>query len=107
MATEPLLRREERDLLIELKTEMAAVRNDIREIKDNTAARLAAVEQQKLDRTEATRLQTEVLERTNALQETNNDHEVRIRDLERYLFLGLGGLTIITFFLNYFHPFVK
>ena len=30
-----------RDLLIELKTEMAGVRQDIRDLKDNTAVRIA------------------------------------------------------------------
>lgn len=107
MATESLLRREERDLLVELRTEMAAVRNDIREIKDNTAARLANVEQQKLDRTEANRLQAEVLERAGNAEERSDDHETRIRNLERYLFLGLGGLSLLTFALNYFHPFAR
>lgn len=90
--------RGERDLLIKLETKLDSVIIDLKEMKDNNAARLTAVEVAKLDRTEYNRLQAEQLG-------VNVDHESRLRNVERYLFLGLGSFAVITFLLNYFHPF--
>jgi hypothetical protein len=67
--------REDRDLLVELRTEMTGVRNDIKELKDNTSDRLARVEQGKLDRTEYNRIQSDDLT-------ARQDHEDRIRNVE-------------------------
>lgn len=90
--------RDNRDLLIELKTQVAALRTDVRELRDNTSTRLATVEMGKLDRTEANRLLADQLT-------TNNDHETRLRFIERYMWLAIGALTVAQFALNYFQPF--
>lgn len=63
------------DLLIELRTEMRAVRNDLREMKDNTSRRVDFLESQKEDKTEVQRL----LKEANKI---HDDHEARLRDLE-------------------------
>jgi hypothetical protein len=60
------------DLLIELRTEMQNVRNDIKELKDGTATRIQSLEKDKADRHIVDGLQRTV----------NEDHEVRIRTLE-------------------------
>lgn len=53
--------RDDRDLLVELRTEMKGVRADIKNLSDGNNARLTLLEQGKLDRTEANRLQSESL----------------------------------------------
>lgn len=84
--------REDRDLLVELRTEMVGVRSDIKELRDNTSDRLARVEQEKMDRTEINRLQSEALE-------NHTDHETRIRAVEtkvtRILTWGAAGLILL------------
>jgi oligoendopeptidase F len=72
------LNQEERDLLIELKTQMEGVRVDIKELKDNTQARLAVVESGKADRAEIARLQLEA-------DKVHQDQETRIRASEKLL----------------------
>lgn len=52
------------DLLIELRTEVKNISKDIKEIKDNTASRLSALEQDKVTQKEFT------------------DHEARLREVE-------------------------
>lgn len=47
------------DLLIELRTEMKGMRNDIKDIKDGTTARIAALERDKEDKVEIQRLLAE------------------------------------------------
>lgn len=91
--------RQDRDLLIKLETKLDGVVADIKDMKDSTLSRLAMVEAGKLDRTEANRLQAEAME-------IHGDHETRLRFVERYMWLALGGLAVIEFALNYFHPFV-
>jgi hypothetical protein len=51
---------EDHDLLIELGTEMRAVRSDIKELKDGTYPRIVALEKDKLDKTEFDKLQRRV-----------------------------------------------
>jgi len=60
------------DLLIELRTEMQNVRNDIKELKDGTATRIQALEKDKADRRVVEELQKVV----------NEELEVRVRGLE-------------------------
>lgn len=80
--------RNDRDLLVELRTEMKGVRNDIKNISDGNNSRLLLLEQGKLDRTEANRLQSEGLS-------VHVDHEARIRRLEAWRWLTLGGSSVI------------
>jgi hypothetical protein len=60
------------DLLIELRTEMQNVRNDIKELKDGTAMRIQALEKDKADRHVVEQLQKVV----------NEEQEIRLRKLE-------------------------
>ena len=84
--------RDDRDLLIELRTQMIAVRNDIKDIRDNTAGRLIRVEQEKLDRSEFNRIQAESLT-------VEGDHETRLRlaekQITRILTWGSAGLLLL------------
>jgi hypothetical protein len=48
--------REDRDLLVELRTEMTAVRDDIRGLKDNLSNKVSFMEMTKLDKREAEKM---------------------------------------------------
>lgn len=72
------------DLLIELRTEMQNVRNDIKELKDNTANRIVNLEKDKADRQVVDGLQKTV----------NENHEVRIRKLEDSRSIYLTSMII-------------
>jgi hypothetical protein len=65
---------QDHDLLIELRTEMQGVRSDLKEIKDGTALRLSKLEEDHVSRTDF------------------NDHENRMRFMERYIW---GAIAII------------
>lgn len=71
--------REDRDLLVELKTEMRAVRSDVKDIKEGLASRVAALEATKMDKTEAVRL---IEEGKNGDTKIFEDHEKRLRNVE-------------------------
>ena len=65
-------RREDRDLLLELKIQVQNIRNDIKELKDNTTVRIKCLESDKADRKEVEELQKKV----------NDDIEKRVINLE-------------------------
>lgn len=67
--TNTLMDRESRDLLIEMRTQMVAIRADIKELKDGTTTTL-------------------------------NDHETRLRFIERYMWLAIGVVGLLEFALN-------
>lgn len=92
--------REDRDLLIELRTKMEGVERAIGDLSQNMATRLSKVESEKLDRTEANRLQSEAMS-------VHADHETRIRFIERYMWGALAIVSALMFALNYFHPFTN
>lgn len=74
--------RDDRDLLVELRTEMKGVRADIKNLSDGNNARLTLLEQGKLDRTEANRMQSESLDFHTKLETRVNSHEKAIGQLE-------------------------
>lgn len=74
--------RDDRDLLVELRTEMKGVRADIKNLSDGNNARLTLLEQGKLDRTEANRLQSESLDFHTKIENRVNSHEKAIGSLE-------------------------
>ncbi len=74
--------REDRDLLVELKTTLSAVQNDIKEIKDGTASKLRELETDKVSRADATRVQVSNDERFNALTERVNTNEKNTTSLQ-------------------------
>ena len=59
------------------------------------AKRVENLESGKLGREEASRLQAEATT-------LHNDHENRLRFIERYMWLAIGGLAVIEFGLNFF-----
>ena len=82
------------DLLIELHTRVLELRDDIKEIKDDMKLRIDKLETEKLDSAEATRLLTDSVK-------IHDDHEKRIRRLERLGFIAIGGLAIIQLIIDY------
>lgn len=80
--------REDRDLLIVLKTKMDGLEATMNSMGNTVLSRVAVVENTKLDRTEAIRLQAEQLN-------VNVDIEKRMRSTERTLQLLIGGLILL------------
>lgn len=96
-----------RDLLIELKTQMigvgeslAGLRVEVKEIKDGIKSDIESLKSDKLSRAEALRLQAEA-------ETVREDVEVRLRFLERYVWGAFAVISVLTFLLSYFHPFIK
>lgn len=58
------------DLLIELRTEMRGLRDEVRKLNDGNAEKIA-------------------------------DHETRLRRIERYVWLAIGGLAVLQFFSTF------
>lgn len=92
--------RDDRDLLVELRTKMEGVERAITDLNNNTVGRLQKLENEKMDRTEFNRIQSEDMTKTQ-------DHETRLRFIERYMWGALASLSLIVFLLNYFHPFTN
>lgn len=61
------------DLLIRLDTQMGAIRDDIQKLSDNTFGRLATLEQNSINKS------------------SFDDHEQRIRKMEKYQWLQMGA----------------
>lgn len=74
----------DRDLLIELRTQMGAVRDDIKDLKDNFSVRVSNLEQNAVSKIETT------------------DHENRLRFIERYMWTAIGVLAAVEFYFKYF-----
>ena len=76
-----LLSKEERDLLIELRTDMKSVKADLREMRDNTTQRVSLLEHGKEDRIEANKV--------------HDDYESRLRFIEKYVWIAIGAIGLI------------
>lgn len=74
--------REERDLLIQLNERMTTFGMDLREMKDGLNERMKSLEQTKLDRTEANRLQSESLDFHVEIKKRVNGHDEAIEELQ-------------------------
>jgi hypothetical protein len=82
---------QDHDLLIELRTEMRGVRDDIQKLTDGTASRLTA------------------LENDHVTKESHQDHENRVRNLERdrdnlkgkYAIIAFLGTVLIASVISY------
>jgi len=77
---------EDHDLLIELRTEMKNVRNDIKDLKDGITERISNVEKNKVDKKDFEEL----------LQKVNIDHEDRLRALESAKSFYMTSIVIYT-----------
>ena len=88
------------DLLIELRTEVRGMREDIKQFNDDTKERLGGLDARKLEKDEFGRF---LIEDTKL----NDDHERRIRFLERWFWAAWGAVTLIEFgiisYLTFFH----
>lgn len=98
-------RSEDHDLLVRLDTRMEDMQKAMQELRDSTAVRLTNVENNKIDRTEVNRLQSESLA-------VHTDHEARISAIEvktasfqskvtTWGLAGIAALGIVEFVLNY------
>lgn len=68
------------DLLVVLHTKLERVLVDLKEVKDNTVGRISVLEATKLDKTEAESMTKKAIA---AADEIHEDHETRIRSLEK------------------------
>lgn len=93
------------DLLMILHTKMDRALSDIKELSENFAGRLAVVEQNKLERSEAERMvaaaKAEAEKEHATIKEKQEDHEKRVRRLERYVWLAIGALAILEVLLGF------
>lgn len=94
--------RDDRDLLVELRTEMIGVRADIKDLKDNFSARLAVLEAQKMEKLDAEKL-------FGNIGQGFSDSEKRLRKLEvgyaRIMTWGSAALLVLgiaEFLVTYF-----
>jgi hypothetical protein len=66
------------DLLIELRTEMQNIRNDIKELKDGTTSRIKNVEDGKVDKKDfdilSAKVNTDLEDRTRKLEESKGNY---------------------------------
>jgi Skp family chaperone for outer membrane proteins len=76
------------DLLIELKTEMKGLRQDVRSLSDNTTAQIRDLQRDKLDWHDFKEYEVEA-------KTSKKDHEERIRTLEKAFWRGIGALAVI------------
>lgn len=83
------------DLLIELRTKMNTVGTDINEIKKTLSDSLASIHESKFDKTDAFRMEAEIAK-------NHEDHENRIRTIERWVWTAIGGLAVLQIVLKFF-----
>lgn len=81
--------RDDRDLLVELRTEVRAISQSLKEIKDETTARVAVIENGKVDKTDLITIK-------NASDVIHVDHEKRLRSVERSIWIYIGAAAILT-----------
>lgn len=82
------MRQSDHDLLVSIHTKVERVIVDVKELNQNIGSRLSVVEATKVDRIEWVKGQ--------------EDHERRIRNLERYVWLAIGALAILQFLIKTF-----
>lgn len=83
------------DLLIEIKTELKLFREESRAINNDTKERLVILGENKLEKESFTTFL--VGDKT-----TKDDHETRLRFLERYAWLAIGAIGLIELGLAYY-----
>ncbi len=86
---------EDHNLLLRIDTKVERVISDVAELRNNFSNRVDALEREKEN-------QRDALER-HAKQETINlDKELRLRRLEQWGWMAIGGLAIIQVILKFF-----
>lgn len=85
-----------RDLVIELRTEVRSIRDDIKDLKEGTTERIICLEKEKADRKEVELIQ----------EKLNKDHEIRLRQMESkvvWVFaFSSGAGAVLGVVINYF-----
>lgn len=76
------------DLLIQMDVKLDRVIKDVADLNDSTARRVSDLEQEKLDKAEAARLQKES-------EAVHANHNRRITFLERGYWIAAGALSVI------------
>lgn len=95
MADERQLNQSDHDLLIELRTEMRGMRVDVTSAADDTKERLILLGANKLEKdTFTTYLQGDLTFKT--------DHERRVRRLELWGAMAIGGLYVIEILIGWY-----
>jgi hypothetical protein len=83
------------DLLISLKAEVTTkldrVIEDVKELKDNVAKRVTDLENEKVNKTE--------------FDEVRDDHEARLRFIERYVWIAIGVVGVLQLYFAYRQAF--
>ncbi len=75
------------DLLIRLDEKVNNLLNEVKLMRDNSLSRIESLEHTKVNKAD---------------QETiDEDHEVRMRRLERYMYIGFGIITAVQIFVDY------
>jgi hypothetical protein len=98
------MKQTDHDLLIELKTEVQNIRNDIKELKTGTTERIVQLEKDKADRAEVEALQVKVSKdidiRVRNLEDWKTKRTEQIRDDGKYYAFIIGlGLLILGIFI--------
>jgi hypothetical protein len=83
------------DLLIEIKTELKLFRDESRSINDDTKERLIKIGENKLEKETFNTFLT-------ADTTLKNDHEGRLRFLERYAWLAIGAIGIAEVLIGWY-----
>lgn len=86
---------QDHDLLIQINTKLERVITDVKELKDNVAARVAALEQEKINKEEVKNL-------NDAAQVVHKDLGDRVRILERWGLISMGFLYAIQAYFEFF-----
>lgn len=81
------------DLLVKIHTQVERVIIDVKEIRDNTTARVENLEREKFDKSEATK----VLAEANLV---HDNLDTRVKWLERIAYTGLGLLAALEFYFR-------
>lgn len=89
---------DDHDLLVVVHTKLERVLEDLKDMRLDTMGRIAVLEANKLDKAEAMKMMEEALAEST---EKHNDFEMRIRFIERYMWLAIGALGVIQAILNY------
>lgn len=108
------------DLLIVLHTTMRHMARDVSTIKDDNTQRLAVLEATKYDKEDAAKAihdaekvheglaasiagkasKEDLKSLEDRFTKTNDDHETRMRRIERNMYIGLGILGVIQFIIG-------
>ena len=81
------MRQSDHDLLVSIHTKVERVIDDVKDLGMNVGGRLTLVEETKLGKKE--------------YDVEHADHEKRIRNLERYVWLAIGALAVLQFILKF------